>query len=221
MTKQISEKVAELCQLISAIKGADAKIDALNFVRKELHLISPLRHHPVDFVEWVKSKEVEANKYNPNRVAPPEEKLLLLSISEDGYTMPIVTNPEPDTRRIVDGFHRWEMERNYVKVSKSTFGYVPVTSIRQGKDALADRIASTIRHNRARGVHGIQGMVEAVGILIRDCGMSHKWIVKNLGMDPDELLRLLQLSGIPELFAGGDFSDSWEPSGELWDDEGA
>lgn len=216
---EIRDKVSELRQLIDDMQDVDEKIQVLNYVRKELHSVSPLKHHPTDYVEWVKSENVEGNSYNPNHVAPPEEKILLLSIHEDGYTMPVVTCPEPDIRRIVDGFHRRKIERGYKKISDSTLGYLPVTTIRQERSALADRIVSTIRHNRARGVHAVDGMVNIVKILLIDCGMSPAWIVKKIGMDADELLRLAQLSGIIELFAGKDFSSSWEPSGELWDED--
>ena len=211
---KIRDSISDLRELIDGIKNVNEKIDALNYVRKELHSISPLRDQPVDFVEWVKSEDVEANDYNPNHVAPPEERLLLQSISEDGYTMPIVTHEEPTIRRIVDGFHRRQIERNYKKISKHTFGRVPVTTIRPGKKGLADRIASTIRHNRARGQHAIDGMVKIVSILKQKCGMSDAWIIKHIGMDADELLRLSQISGIAELFRGKEFSPSWEPPSE-------
>ncbi|MVT07720.1 ParB N-terminal domain-containing protein [Chitinophaga tropicalis] len=210
MTDLIRQKAEELCRLIGDIEDDDQKIDTLNQVRKQLHEVSPLKHHPVDFVEWVKSETVEANDYNPNHVAAPEERLLLKSISEDGYTMSIVTSKEEEIRRIVDGFHRRQIERSYKKISTSTFGRVPVTTIRSGKDGLADRIASTIRHNRARGEHAIDGMVNIVKILKIDCDMSDEWIIRNIGMDPDELLKLSQMTGLAALFKGKEFSASWE-----------
>jgi len=209
MTDLIRKMTQELCKLIEEINDDEQKIDTLNEVRKHLHQVSPLKNHPVDYVEWVKSETVEANDYNPNHVAPPEEKLLLKSISEDGYTMSIVTSKEEEIRRIVDGFHRRQIERDYKKISTSTYGRVPVTTIREGKAGLADRIASTIRHNRARGEHAIDGMVNIVKILKIDCDMSDEWIVRNIGMDADELLRLKQLSGLAELFRGKEFSSSW------------
>jgi ParB-like chromosome segregation protein Spo0J len=209
MTDLIKKMTDELCKLIEGLSDNEQKIDTLNQVRKQLHQVSPLKHHPVDYVEWVKSETVEANDYNPNHVAPPEEKLLLQSISEDGYTMSIVTSKEQEIRRIVDGFHRRQIERDYKKINTSTHGRVPVTTIREGKAGLADRIASTIRHNRARGQHAIDGMVKIVKILKIDCDMSDEWIIRNIGMDPDELLRLSQLSGLMELFQGKEFSSSW------------
>ncbi|OMP80031.1 ParB N-terminal domain-containing protein [[Flexibacter] sp. ATCC 35208] len=208
MTELIEEKVKELCALITALDGEDNKIDTLNLVRRHLHKISPLNHHPVDLVEWEKVENVRPNDYNPNHVAPPESKLLYLSILEDGYTMSIVgaREIEDDTRVIVDGFHRHQVVRDFKKISNSTFGRVPITNVREGKEGRADRIAATIRHNRARGVHAIDDMIEVVRILKVECGASNDWIVKHIGMDPDEVLRLSQLSGIAALFANKDFS---------------
>jgi ParB-like chromosome segregation protein Spo0J len=213
MTDLIKQMTEELCKVIERLSDDDQKIETLNQIRKQLHGVSPLKHHPVDYVEWVKSESVEANDYNPNHVAPPEEKLLLKSIGEDGYTMSIVTSKEDKIRRIVDGFHRRQIERDYKKISNSTFGHVPVTTIREGKDGLADRIASTIRHNRARGEHSIDGMVNIVKTLKIDCDMSDEWIIRHIGMDADELLRLSQLSGLAELFRGREFSSSWTADG--------
>jgi ParB-like chromosome segregation protein Spo0J len=207
---EILKLAKKLSDLILKLPDADKQLDALNSVRRELHRVSPLKHHPVDFVEWVKSEQVEGNEYNPNSVAPPEMKLLIRSITEDGYTMPIVTNPETDIRRIVDGFHRRKAEVSSAVINKSTMGRVPVTSIRNAQSSLADRMASTIRHNRARGTHGIDAMVHIVSVLKQECGMSDAWIMKNIGMDADELLRLKQISGIIELFKDKEFSKSWE-----------
>lgn len=215
----IKQKTEELCKLIEGLSNNDQKIDTLNQVRKQLHEVSPLKHHPVDYVEWVKSETIEANDYNPNHVAPPEEKLLLKSISVDGYTMSIVTSKEEKIRRIVDGFNRRQIERNYKKISNSTFGRVPVTTIRDEMNSLANRIASTIRHNRARGEHAIDGMVKIVKILKHDCDMSDDWIIRNIGMDADELLRLSQLSGLAELFRGKEFSSSWTSENKSEKDE--
>ena len=133
---EISKKVSELCNLISSIPDIDEKIDTLNYVRAELHEVSPLSHHPVDFVAWEKSEKVEGNEYNPNSVAPPEMALLITSIEEDGYTMPIVGNPEEDTIRIVDGFHRRQSEKKSKKISESTFGRLPLSFIREGNREL-------------------------------------------------------------------------------------
>jgi hypothetical protein len=206
---EIRDKISELRELIDEIVDIDEKIDAINYVRREIHSVSPMKHHPVDFVEWVKSDEVEANDYNPNSVAPPEMRLLILSIEHDGYTMPIVTNPEKDKIVIVDGFHRRESERRSTKISKSTYGRLPVTYIRKENSSPKDRMAATIRHNRARGKHAIDPMVEIVAKLLKE-GWSGGEIAKHLGMDADEVLRLTQAAGLPELFKDHPFSKAWE-----------
>jgi len=199
----------ELAQEIDMIEDKDEKIKALNEVRKILHAISPLKHHPVDFVQWQKSEDIEANEYNPNAVAPPEMKLLIRSITEDGYTMPIVTFPDTDMIKIVDGFHRRKAERTNAEIHKSTLGYLPVSTIRLEKRGISDRMASTIRHNRARGTHNIDLMVNIVAELT-EVGMGNDWIMKHIGMDADELLRLKQVSGLAALFRDREYSRAWE-----------
>lgn len=202
-----------MCELIDSIPAVDEKIDALNYVRAELHEVSPLKHHPVDFVAWEKSERIEGNDYNPNSVAPPEMALLITSIEEDGYTMCIVGNPEEDTIRIVDGFHRRQAERKSKKISESTRGRVPVSFIRESHRELDNRMASTIRHNRARGSHDIDLMSNIVKELIL-LGRKETWIKKHIGMDMDEILRLKQLTGLAALFENDEFSKSWEVRGK-------
>lgn len=159
---------------------------------------------PVYEVKSVPLEKVRANNYNPNRVAPPEMKLLELSIWEDGYTMPCVCyyNKVEDTYEIVDGFHRYTVLKTSKRVYERENGLLPVVVI--DKD-ISNRIASTIRHNRARGVHNIDLMCDIVSELTKS-GMSDEWIMKNIGMDADELLRLKQISGLAELFADKEFS---------------
>lgn len=206
---EILAKAAELAAMIDAIPDTDEKIEALNLVRGVLHQASPLRHHPVDYVIWQKSEGVEGNEYNPNVVPPPEMKLLIRSIEEDGYTMPIVTCPNGNGIRIVDGFHRRKSERTSAKIHESTRGYIPISIIREEKRGISDRMASTIRHNRARGVHSVDLMVNIVAEL-HEAGMGDDWIMKNIGMDTDELLRLKQISGLAALFKDRAYSRAWE-----------
>lgn len=206
---EILKKAQELADLIVAVPDLDEKIEALNAARKILHEVSPLRHHPVDFVHWQRSEDVEGNEYNPNAVAPPEMKLLIRSIQEDGYTMPIVSFPDSDIIRIVDGFHRRKAERTNTPIHKSTFGYIPLSTIRPDKREISDRMASTIRHNRARGTHSVDLMVNIVAELT-EAGMGNDWIMKHIGMDADELLRLKQISGIAALFKNKPYSKAWE-----------
>lgn len=162
---------------------------------------------PVYNVKRVPVEKIHANTYNPNHVAPPEMKLLYQSIKEDGYTMPIVCyyDPETDTYEIVDGYHRYTTILTHKDIYEREGGCLPVSVIDK---PLEDRMASTIRHNRARGEHSIDLMTNIVAELV-DSGMSDAWIMKNIGMDAEELLRLKQLSGLQELFKDKDFSKSW------------
>lgn len=188
------------------------RVSALNLVRAKLHAVSPFRAHPVDLVLWVPAESVEANDYNPNTVAPPEMKLLELSIEEDGYTQPVVTWVEEDGRReTVDGFHRGEVGRSSESVRRTTMGYLPVTSVNSERTDRGDRIAATIRHNRARGKHRVDAMSDIVQELARR-NWSDAKIAKHLGMEPDEVLRLKQITGLAELFADREFSEAWEMS---------
>lgn len=164
---------------------------------------------PVCNVIPVPIEKVVANNYNPNVVAPPEMKLLELSIWEDGYTMPCVCYylKDEDKYEIVDGFHRYLVMKTSERIYKREGGMLPVTVI--DKD-LSERMASTIRHNRARGVHSVELMSGIVSELVKS-GMSDAWIMQHIGMSRDELLRLKQVSGLADLFADKDFgkSDEW------------
>lgn len=211
--ERINKLAIELRDAISGLDNVDSKINSLNKVRAELHSVSPLKHHPVDFVFWEKSHKVEANEYNPNAVAPPEMELLYESISNDGYTMPIVSFRDVDIIRIVDGFHRRETERRNADISESTHGYIPLTQIRQEQTDTSDRMASTIRHNRARGTHNIELMSQIVSELV-EMGKGDPWICKHVGMSIDELLRLKQITGLASLFQNKEFSESWEAEKE-------
>lgn len=211
MTENIKMLTAQLCAEIESVQDVDSKIDLLNEVRGLIHQVSPLKHHPVDCVFWEKSELVEANEYNPNAVAPPEMELLKRSIVEDGYTMPIVAYRD-GAIKIVDGFHRRQTERNNPEVSESTFGRVPLTQIRKSQESTGDRMASTIRHNRARGVHNIELMSSIVAELV-EMGKGDAWICKHIGMSADELLRLKQITGLAALFLNQSFSQSWEVEG--------
>lgn len=164
---------------------------------------------PVYNVIAVPVEKIRANAYNPNSVAPPEMKLLETSIWEDGYTMPVVCYylPDEDVYEIVDGFHRYTVLKISQRIYEREGGKLPVVVI--DKD-INNRMASTIRHNRARGTHSIDLMVNIVAELTQS-GASDQWILKHIGMDMDELLRLKQISGIAALFAGREFSQAVEP----------
>lgn len=163
---------------------------------------------PVYAVKPVPIDKVQANDYNPNSVAPPEMALLETSIWEDGYTQPVVTyyDDENDKYIVVDGFHRYLTLKNSKRIFEREKGLLPVVVI---KKELGDRMASTIRHNRARGSHNIDLMSSIVSELV-EMGKSDRWICNHIGMSPDELLRMKQITGVAALFENEDFSASWD-----------
>jgi len=187
----------------------EERVEALNVIRRELHALSPFRGEPVDCVQWVRSDLVAANDYNPNSVAPPEMELLRLSIAADGYTQPIVANLEGERFEVVDGFHRNRVGRECKEIRERVLGFLPVVQIRSDRQETPDRMAATIRHNRARGKHQVEAMSDIVLDLKRR-NWSDEKIGRELGMDPDEVLRLTQISGLAEMFADQAFSEAWE-----------
>ncbi len=168
---------------------------------------------PVYNVISVPIEKISPNDYNPNSVATPEMKLLYESIKEDGYTMPIVCyyNKESDNYIIVDGFHRYRVMLENADIYEREGGMLPVSVI--DKD-LGNRMASTIRHNRARGSHDVDLMSNIIKDL-HELGRSDEWISKHLGMEPEEILRLKQLTGLISLFKETDFNKSWIPDDEM------
>jgi ParB-like chromosome segregation protein Spo0J len=198
--------------LNSLMSMTDAKrIEAINEIKLALHVVSPFKNEPVDCVLWVPIEKVTANDYNPNAVAPPEMELLKVSVEADGYTQPIVADLDEDANQfvVVDGFHRNRIARECDTVKARVNGYLPLVQIRSGQTGRPERIASTIRHNRARGKHQIDKMSQIVMELKRR-NWSDKKIGKELGMDPDEVLRLAQITGLAEAFRDKDFSEAWE-----------
>lgn len=185
------------------------KVEAINQLKAELKRISPFANEPVECVQWVKEELVIANDYNPNTVAPPEMELLHTSILEDGYTQPIVVYQHDGIYEVVDGFHRNRVGKEYKDIHDRIHGYLPVTIINDDRHEKADRIASTIRHNRARGKHRVEAMSDIV-IELKRRNWSDSKIAKELGMDADEVLRLTQITGLAEMFADKDFSEAWE-----------
>ncbi len=198
------EAIADLSGLPDA-----ERLDAVNRLRLALHDMSPLKHQPVDCVLWVPSAQVEANDYNPNKVAPPEMRLLEHSVREDGYTQPIVVWRRGDSYEVIDGFHRNRVGREAADIAGRLCGMLPVVVVNSEREDRGDRIASTIRHNRARGRHQVDAMSDVVQELARR-NWSDKRIAKELGMDPDEVLRLKQITGLAEMFADREFSEAWE-----------
>lgn len=162
---------------------------------------------PVYQVRSVPLEKIQPNDYNPNAVAPPEMQLLYDSILNDGYTMPVVCyyDAENDRYIIVDGFHRYRVMKEHADIYEREGGMLPVSVIDK---PLAERMASTIRHNRARGSHDVDLMSNIVAEL-HALGRSDAWIAKHLGMDRDEILRLKQITGLAALFKDEEFSRSW------------
>lgn len=210
--------------LLSGLDDIDSKVEAINELRELIHSLSPFANEPVDMVYWVRNDNVIANDYNPNSVAPPEMKLLELSINNDGYTQPIVSFPHDDVIEVVDGFHRHRVGKESAVVNERVKGFLPIVKIKSSQDGRNDRIASTIRHNRARGKHNVDSMSEIV-IELKRRNWSDKKIGKELGMDPDEVLRLTQIQGLTEMFADHNFSEAWRAEfmnvdhGEVIDEE--
>jgi len=202
------KKCAKIFSELEAL-DIDQKIEEINSIRAELFKYSPFQGEPVDCIQWVKIDELYANDYNPNSVAPPEMELLERSIRADGYTQPIVSWHRDDQYEVIDGFHRNRVGREIEDIAGRIHGYLPLVVINNERNERNDRIASTIRHNRARGKHKIDSMSEIV-VELKRRNWSPKKIGKELGMDQDEVLRLTQISGLAEMFADREFSEAWE-----------
>lgn len=209
--EKIKSLTKEINNLISEISGfeLDDKVSIINNVREYLHELSPFKKEPVDFVRWVKNDTVNSNDYNPNAVAPPEMELLRLSIESDGYTQPIVSWDDEGRTEVIDGFHRHRVGKECEDIQARIHGYLPIVSVNTDSTSRNDRIASTIRHNRARGKHKIDAMSDII-VELKRRNWSPKKIGKQLGMDQDEVLRLCQITGLGEMFKDKEFSEAWE-----------
>jgi len=191
----------------------ELKINMQDQLKDLLAAKSPLKNHPVDRVKWVPIEKVEANDYNPNNVAGREMALLRMSIEHDGYTQPVVTVWDESRQKyvIVDGFHRYFVCKNSPDVLKSTYGCLPIVVL--DKDA-SERMASTIRHNRARGSHSVGGMSSVVFAMLEN-GWTDAKICNQLGMEPDELLRLKHITGFSKLFENAEYNKAWTTKRQL------
>lgn len=192
-----------------SIESIEERAEAINEIKRMLREVSPFSAEPVECVQWVKSDLVFANDYNPNSVAPPEMELLHTSIQEDGYTQPIVVWQHDGIYEVVDGFHRNRVGKEYADIKERIHGYLPVVVINTDREDKGDRIASTIRHNRARGKHKVEAMSDIV-LELKKRNWSDTKIANELGMDADEVLRLAQIQGLAEMFADREFSQAWE-----------
>lgn len=218
MSNKYTEIAKELASLISKL-DEDEKVEALNEAREMLHNCSPFSSEPIDFVRWVKTDQVQANDYNPNKVAPPEMRLLEHSVDHDGFTQPVVGWDLKGKFEVVDGFHRTRVAKESKTVRARLRGWLPIVSIKSENTSKNDRMASTIRHNRARGKHQVNAMSEIV-IELKNRNWRNARIARELGMDEEEVLRLCQLSGLESLFSDKDFSRAWEADDSLeeWSD---
>lgn len=202
------EQMRPLAEALSALP-LPQQVEALNRLRTLLHQAGPFAGEPVDCVLWAPADDVRPNDYNPNAVAPPEMRLLRHSIRMDGYTQPVVAWRNGDGLGVVDGEHRSRVGKEDRAVRERVHGYLPVAVINDGRGHRRDRVAATIRHNRARGVHGVMPMAEIVADLLRE-GWADDEIARELGMDADEVLRFKQQVALPELFRQGEYSAAWE-----------
>lgn len=215
LTMDALELIENFCLAISKLPFKE-KVEAINSARQLIHDVSPFKAEPVDFVKWIPSESVYANDYNPNSVAPPEMELLKTSILNDGYTQPVVSfqDSAPDSYEVVDGFHRNRVCKECPEVTSRVHGHLPIVIINDERSDRSDRMASTIRHNRARGKHAVGSMSDIV-IDLKRRNWSDQKIGKELGMDPDEVLRLSQISGLAEMFEDRSFSEAWEAADPL------
>ena len=198
---------ATLIEKLSAVEGISDDVEYLNALREIISEVSPVRGHPVDLVKWVPVDSVEANDYNPNSVGGKEMSLLYSSIKHDGYTQPVVTvyDASEDKYIIVDGFHRYFTLKSSTDLMESTGGQLPIVVLDKSKN---DRMAATVRHNRARGKHSVTGMSNMVFEML-DNGWQDAEICNHLGMEPDELLRLKHITGFSKLFKDAEYNKAW------------
>lgn len=207
MSREIIESVRAALSGLGELPLGE-QINVLNEIRAILGQHSPFQAEPVDVVKWVPADMVVANEYNPNKVAPPEMRLLEVSIEQDGYTQPIVAywDESNEWYIVIDGFHRYRIGQEHEGIRERVRGHLPIVVIDK---PITERMASTIRHNRARGTHAVEPMSKLVEALYF-AGWSDRRIGRELGMDRDEVLRLKQFSGLGALFRGRKFSEAWE-----------
>lgn len=209
----------ERSQLISLIKeylngvGDEKRQEEINAIKTGLNSFSDKRHNPVDNVIWVNYNMVEANDYNPNAVARREMRLLYTSIKHDGYTQPIVTIWDEEKQKyvIIDGFHRYASMVYNKDLRELNNSQVPIVVLDKG---INDRMASTIRHNRARGKHSVEGMSNIVLQMLKN-GWGDSEICNELGLEAEELVRLKYVTGFAKLYEGKQFSQAWETTNQI------
>ena len=193
---------------------AEDKQEFFNDIKDYMYrVLSPRNSQPIDNVRWVPVEQVQANDYNPNSVAGNEMRLLYTSISHDGYTQPVVTVFDAEINKyvIVDGFHRYTIMRRYEDIYKLNDGRLPIVVIDKN---INDRMASTIRHNRARGKHSVAGMGKIVFDMLKN-GATDEEICNEVGLEPEELARLKYVTGFAKLFENAQYGQAWETDRQL------
>ena len=200
-------------QQVESLTQTREKILFIEDLKAYLHELSPQKSQPVDLVRWIPIEKVHANDYNPNSVAKNEMRLLYVSISHDGYTQPVVTvyDDTKDEYVIVDGFHRYTTMRLNQDIADRNNGLLPVVVIDK---SINDRMASTVRHNRARGKHSVSGMANMVFQMLEN-GWTDEAICAELGVEADELVRLKHVTGFSKLFENVEYRRSWETKRQI------
>jgi len=199
------ENIKSLISTLLAGKNVSETIDIVNELRAFIHDYSPMKTEPCDFVRWVKAEDVSPNNYNPNSTAGKEMGLLYISIKEDGVTMPIVTIQDGEGFTIIDGFHRFFTCKSKEDLKERMNGYLPITVLNK---TLEERMAATVRHNRARGSHSVQGMSNLVFKMLEE-GVPEEEICRKLGLDATELVKLKHITGYSKLYEGMEYGKSW------------
>lgn len=207
MTKRKVNIVVELEKLLEGLEGVE-RIAQIEHVKAMLDRVSPLASQPVNRIRWVPVGMVQPNDYNPNSVAKTEMQLLYTSIKHDGYTQPVVTIWDEEVGKyiIVDGFHRYFTCANNKDIRDRNHGMLPIVVI--DKD-IKDRMASTVRHNRARGKHSVHGMANMVFKMLEE-GWDDADICNELGMEAEELIRLKHITGFSKLFQNVEYQKAWQ-----------
>ena len=196
-----------------AFGEAEDKADFINNLKKIIYEMSPFSENPVDLVKWIPLERIEPNEYNPNIVARNEMRLLYWSIKHDGYTQPIVVfhDDMKDKYIIVDGFHRYNVMKHHSDIYEQNNGRAPCVVLDK---EINDRMASTVRHNRARGKHQVSGMSDIVFSMLEN-GWSDADVCSELGMEPDELVKLKHITGFSKLFEDVEYKKAWETTQQL------
>lgn len=201
----IDEIRSSIEEYVAGLDFIDKNIK-LNEVRRVVHEVSEIPH-PVGCVEFVPVDKVQANDYNPNAVAPIEMGLLYTSIKNDGYTQPTVSvyDKSTDNYIIIDGFHRYFTMKTREDIQQLSSGLLPVVVL--DKD-INERMAATVRHNRARGSHSVKGMSNMVFEMLKN-GKTDAEICNELGMQPEELVKLKHITGYSKLYKDVEYSRAW------------